>query len=88
MAQINKCANSSCSAVCDHDEGKFFRLDIDLGNIAGQSQRKTLYLWLCARCAQEMNPKVEVIGDTVTILLASTRRAPVQRETSLPAWVN
>ncbi len=88
MARIQKCANSSCPAVFHGDEGKLFRLDINLGNIAGQSQRRTVYLWLCAQCAREMDPKVEVIGDRVTILLASTRRVPVQREASLPVWVN
>jgi hypothetical protein len=46
-----------------------FRLDIDLGNQAGGHERKTEYIWLCAECAELMHPKVDVIGDTVTLRL-------------------
>ena len=84
----SKCANNSCSAVCHRDEGKLFRLDINLANATGKNQCKTLYVWLCARCAGEMNPKVKVAGDTVTVLLASTKRVAVQARSPLLPWVN
>ncbi len=73
MALANKCANGSCSAVRNHDEGKLFRLDIQLADTAGHNELKTMYVWLCPRCARRLNPKVEVSGDTVTVLLTSTR---------------
>ena len=84
----SKCANNSCSAVCHRDEGKLFRLDINLANAAGENECKTLYVWLCSRCAGEMNPKVEVAGDTVTVLLASTKRGALPARTSAHPWVN
>ena len=66
---VGKCANSWCSTTRHHHEGKLFRLDINLGNMAGKDERKTKYIWLCAPCAQVMHPKVEVNGDTVTLRL-------------------
>lgn len=65
-----KCANRCCLTPRRQHEGKLFRLDIDLGNKAGADERKTTYIWLCASCAQEMHPKVEVNGDTVKLLLS------------------
>jgi hypothetical protein len=44
-------------------------LDIALGSKAGGDELKSEYLWLCASCAQKMHPKVEVIGNTVTLRL-------------------
>jgi hypothetical protein len=67
---VEKCANGWCSETRYHDEGTLFRVDIDLSNKAGENARKTAYVWLCARCAQEMHPKVEVTGDTVTVRLS------------------
>ena len=63
-----KCANNWCPTTRLHHEGKLFRL-IDLGNQAGGHERKTEYIWLCAECAELMHPKVDVIGDTVTLRL-------------------
>ncbi len=77
MGRASRCANSSCSAVCHHDEGKFFRLDIDVGDRTGGSQCKTIYVWLCPRCALQMNPKIEVVGDTVSVRLAAIKPARV-----------
>ncbi len=88
MARANKCANAACSAVCQHDKDKLFRVDVNLGNAAGNIQRKTLYVWLCAKCAREMNPKIEVAGNTVTVLLAYIRGNPVLDHRPASAWVN
>jgi hypothetical protein len=89
MAKINKCANRSCAAVCRHDEGKFFRFDLDVGNTAGKFRSRTMYLWLCPRCARLLKPRVEVAGDTITLLLASARRPPSRPDPAAPsAWVN
>ncbi len=77
---VAKCANSWCHTTRHHDAGKLFRLDINLGNKAGGKERKTEYIWLCARCAQEMHPKVEVTGDTVTVRLS--KNAPTVAETA------
>ncbi len=66
---VSKCANSWCLTTRHRHEGKLFRLDIDLGNMAGKDERKTEYIWLCTPCAQVMHPKVDVIGDTVTLRL-------------------
>jgi hypothetical protein len=79
MAQASKCANGFCSAVCQHGEGKLFRLDIRIADAAGGRERKMLYLWLCPRCAARMNPKVEVAAGKVTVLLASNQAISVQR---------
>lgn len=73
---VGKCVNSWCRTPRHHHEGKLFRLDIDLGNIAGGNELKTEYVWLCARCALEMHPEVEVTGDTVRLRLL--KNAPVQ----------
>ena len=67
---VEKCVNSWCPSTRHDDEGKLFRLDIDLGNKAGGNEMKTEYIWLCARCALEMHPKVEVTGDTVRVRLS------------------
>jgi hypothetical protein len=66
----DKCANNWCLATRHHQEGKLFRLDIDLGNKAGGEERKTEYVWLCTPCALEMHPKVVIIGDTISLRLA------------------
>lgn len=66
---IGKCANSWCPTTRNHDEGKLFRLDIVIGNRAGGKERKTEYVWLCAPCACKMHPKIDVIGNTVTLRL-------------------
>ena len=70
---VAKCANVWCSATRIEDEGKLFRLDINLGNKAGGKERKTEYIWLCACCAHEVHPKVEVTGDTVILKLAKNQ---------------
>ena len=53
---VSKCANSWCSAIRHNHEGKLFRLDIDLENMAGGDERKTEYIWLCACCVLKMHP--------------------------------
>jgi hypothetical protein len=72
---VRKCANRWCATSPQHQDGKLFRLDFDLGNMAGGDEQKTEYIWLCAPCAKEMRPKVEVIGNTVTVRLS--RIAPL-----------
>ena len=62
---VGKCANKCCLTPRHPNEGKVFRLDIDLGNKAGGSEHKTAYIWLCASCAKKMHPKVQVIGNTI-----------------------
>jgi hypothetical protein len=73
---VSKCANSWCSTTRNHQEGKLFRLDIVVGNRAGGKERKTEYIWLCAPCADQMLPKVEVSGNTITLRL--TKKDPVR----------
>jgi len=77
-----KCANPLCSSLRRPDEGKLFRADIEIGNLAGRHQTKTAYVWLCDRCAVQMNPRIEVSGNTVRLLLAAIPPASVATETS------
>ncbi len=70
-----KCANAHCSACHHPDEGKLFRLDLEIANTAGATQLRTVFVWLCSRCAREMNPRVEVAGNTVRVLLATIHGA-------------
>ncbi len=88
MPPSNKCANSSCSTVCHHEHDKLFRLEITVGDSAGKSRCRVLYVWLCSRCARELIPKVEVVGDTVTVLLASSKSGLVRSVSPSPQWVN
>jgi hypothetical protein len=84
-----KCANLACSASGSPlHSGKLFRLDIDLGNAAGESQRKTLFVWLCPRCSQQLRPKVEVAGDTVRVHLSKIDHVPPPTGAVIPAIVN
>ncbi len=70
-----KCANNSCPARHTAREGKLFRLDLDIGNTAGEIQHETTYIWLCSRCAARMIPKVSVTGNTVFVRLGLTPQA-------------
>jgi hypothetical protein len=68
-----KCINKACSASFHgHDEGKLFRIDIDIGSNSGGDERKTEYIWLCGRCARTMNPKIEVAGNVLKVRLLTT----------------
>ncbi len=69
-AMVRKCANSWCPTSPHLRDGKLFRLDFDLGNMAGGNEQITEYIWLCAPCAQQMRPKVEVTGNTIRVLLS------------------
>lgn len=71
-----KCANRLCSSHRTGDEGKLFRVDLDIANTAGESQRKTAYVWLCDPCALQMRPSIEVAGDTVLVRLGAISRRP------------
>jgi hypothetical protein len=85
------CANSSCATVRRQNEGKLFRLDIDLGSLSGEGDEyMTEYVWLCGACAEVMHPKVEVTGDTVRLRLTRNdpMRLPVAATTALPMWAN
>lgn len=72
-----KCVNHYCSATRHHDEGKLFRLDLDLGSKNGGDERMTEYLWLCADCAQRMHPTVEVSANKVTVRLSENLPMPL-----------
>jgi heterodisulfide reductase subunit C len=85
---VGKCANSWCPTVRGHNPGKLFRLDINLGSKSGKNQRKVEYLWLCDRCAQVMHPKVEVIGNTVTLRLTKNDPMPMADTDGLIERVN
>ncbi len=68
-----KCVNESCSAVRGQNEGKLFRIDIDIGSNSRGDERKTEYIWLCARCARTLNPKIEVAGNVLKVRLSATK---------------
>ena len=68
-----KCVNHACSASFQgHDEGKLFRIDIDIGSNSGSDERKTEYIWLCGRCARTLNPSIDVAGNVLTVRLLAT----------------
>ena len=66
---IENCANRSCTTLRRSNQGKLFRLDIDLGSFSGADEHLTEYVWLCRACAQVMHPAVEVTRDTVILRL-------------------
>jgi hypothetical protein len=66
-----KCANGFCSSLRTGDEGKLFRLDMDIGNTAGENHRKTAYVWLCDSCARRMRPWIEQAGNSVLVRLGA-----------------
>ena len=68
-----KCVNGSCSAVRGPNEGKLFRIDIDIGSNSGGDERRTEYIWLCGHCARTMNPKIEVAGNVLKVRLSATK---------------
>jgi hypothetical protein len=72
-----KCVNRYCAATRQHDEGKLFRLDLDLGSKTGNGEHMTEYIWLCADCAQRMHPRVEVTGDKITVRLTENSPLPL-----------
>ena len=74
-----RCANPACSTSRHPDQGKLFRLDIEIGNSNGATQLKTAYVWLCDRCARRMNPRIVVSGNTVRVLLAALPQPPPPR---------
>ena len=76
IVMVGKCANSWCPTTRRQHEGKLFRVDIDLGNTAGEDERRTAYVWLCAKCAEEMVPRIDVAGGTITVRLS--RNVPVR----------
>ncbi len=75
---VGKCANSWCSATPYNHTGKLFRVEIDVGSKAGKCRRETTDLWLCSRCAAELDVKVEVTGDTVRVRLSKIDRSGAQ----------
>jgi hypothetical protein len=85
---VGKCANSWCPATRHHHEGKLFRVDIDLSNKSGENEYKTDYIWLCSRCAQEMHPTVEVVGNTIKVRLSKNDPMRVADADVLAARVN
>jgi len=85
---VGKCANSWCPATHQQHEGKLFRLDIALGNAAGETEQETDYVWLCGRCAQEMHPTVEVVGNIIKVRLSKNDPMRVADSDALSLWVN
>jgi hypothetical protein len=83
---VSKCANSWCPTTRRQNVGKLFRLDLDIGSMSGKDAYKTEYLWLCDRCAQVMHPKVEVIGNTVTLRLTKNDPIPVVDTDTNALW--
>jgi hypothetical protein len=71
-----RCANHSCSAVRRSDEGKLYRLDLELGSLCGGDELHTEYLWLCSDCASYLRPRVQQRGDSVQVLLSAHCSAP------------
>jgi hypothetical protein len=72
-----QCVNSFCNATRHHDEGKLFRLDLDIGSNSGEDERRIEYLWLCPDCAMRMHPRVEVNGNNVTVRLSKNLPLPL-----------
>ena len=85
---VRKCANGRCLATRLHQEGKLFRLDIDLGSKSGGEERKTEYIWLCAACANKMHPEVEFTGKSVVLRLMSNRPLQMAQSNASSARVN
>jgi hypothetical protein len=83
-----KCANRCCPAIRQGDEGKLYRLDLELGSKAGGTECKTDYLWLCDECAQRIHPRIDVCGDTVTVRLTSNRSMPPANSPEPRLWLN
>jgi hypothetical protein len=83
---FSKCVNNSCSASSrDHDEGKLFRIDINIGSDSSGDECRTEYFWLCSRCALTMNPKIEISGNVLTVrLLAIDNCESVDRAPASP----
>jgi hypothetical protein len=75
VLMVGKCANSWCLATPHDHTGKLFRVEIDVGSKAGKCRQETTDLWLCARCAAEMDVRVEVSGDTVRVRLSKIERS-------------
>jgi hypothetical protein len=73
---FGRCANPVCSCSRHPEQGKLFRLDVEIGNSAGATKIRTVYVWLCDRCALRMNPRIEVAGHTVRVLLAALPKPP------------
>jgi len=64
-----RCANHDCTATRRNDEGKLFRLDLEVGSVTGESEHHVEYLWLCPKCSLTLQPKVRVCGDSVQLRL-------------------
>lgn len=88
---VTKCANRGCPATRQkRDDGKLFRLDLELGSKAGGTEHRIEYLWLCSDCAQRMHPRVEVTGKTIKIRLSSNEPIPPADAHLMPLrlWLN
>jgi hypothetical protein len=86
---VETCANHCCAAVRRSNQGKLFRLDIDLGSRSGEDEQMTEYIWLCASCAKLMHPKVEVTAESVILRLARNDVMPVpDNPTNVLKWAN
>jgi uncharacterized metal-binding protein YceD (DUF177 family) len=71
---VAKCANASCAAPSGLTrDGKLFRADVDIEDLSGQRTRKTQYVWLCSRCAETLEPTIEVNKDTVIVRLSTIK---------------
>jgi hypothetical protein len=71
-----RCANHCCNAVRQSDEGKLYRLDLELGSLRGEDEHRTEYLWLCSECASYLRLRVQAHGDSVQVRLSARDSAP------------
>lgn len=71
-----RCANRRCSAVRRSNEGKLYRLDLEIASLRGGDEHRMEFLWLCEDCATHLRPRVQQRGDSVQILLSAHQPAP------------
>jgi hypothetical protein len=79
---VGKCANSCCRVDQNENEGKLFRLDIEVGSTEGSAESRTEYVWLCDCCAQILRPMVEVADKAVRLRLV--RKPPGSSSSHIP----
>ena len=66
------CGNPSCSVSRHPDSGKLFCAEVEISSATEVHERKTVYLWLCDRCARQMKPDSEIAGEVIRRLLTQS----------------
>jgi hypothetical protein len=64
-----KCANRFCSSRRVLEEGKLYRIDLDIADLAGPGKYETFFVWLCDDCALAMVPRLEIAQHCVQVRL-------------------